>query len=163
MCNGMLIQFGNLKGSWLSNQFTKLLMTKCWQALPVRIPHAFAEENQSFSVCICPGVYLDAFLIFLFGDTHICISSLQNIPKFHLEADIIHLQNRSLLLKIWACLYFSALFPFLGSGCTFYICLVFGDVIFDELWVVTDIDIRVNTVHVPVFDDAEVNPASLLT
>jgi hypothetical protein len=73
---------------------------------------------------------------------------LQNIPKFHLEADIIHLQNRSLLLKIWACLYFSALFPFLGSGCTFYICLVFGDVIFDELWVVTDIDIRVNKVLV---------------
>ena len=154
MCSGMLIQFGNLKGSWLSNKFTKLLMTKCLEALPVRIPHAFAEENKSFSVCICPGVYVNAFLIFLFGDTHICISGLQNIPKFHLEADIIHLQNRSLLLKMWACLYFSAIFPFLGS---------FGDVIFYELWVVTDIDIRVNTVHGPVFDDAEVKPASLLT
>jgi hypothetical protein len=75
-------------------------MTKCWQALPVRIPHAFAEENKSFSACICPGVYVDTFLIFLFGDTHIYISGLQNIPKFHLEADIIHLQNRSLLLKM---------------------------------------------------------------
>ena len=163
MCSGMLIQFGNLKGSWLSNQFTKLLMTKCLEALPVRIPHAFAEENKSFSVCICPGVYVNAFLIFLFGDTHICYTGLQNIPKFHLEADIIHLQNRSLLLKMWACLYFSALFPFRGSRCTFYICLVFGDVIFDELWVVTDIDIRVSTVYGPVFDEAEVNPASLLT
>ena len=85
MCSGMLIQFGNLKGSWLSNQFTKLLMTKCSQALPVRIHHAFVEENKSFSACICPGVYVDAFLTFLFGDTHICISGLKIFQNFTLR------------------------------------------------------------------------------
>ena len=112
MCSGMLIQFGNFKGSWLSNKFTKLLMAKCWQALPVRIPHAFAEENQSFSVCICPGVYLDAFLIFLFGDAHICISGLQNIPKFHLEAVFIY----KIEVFFWKCEHvsiFQLYFPFL--------------------------------------------------
>ena len=43
-----------------------------------------------------------------------------------------------------------------------YIYLVFGVVIFDELWAFTDIDIRVSTVHCSVFDDSEVNLATLL-
>ena len=73
---------------------------------------------------------------------------------------------------MWACLYFSAIFPFLGSfGDVIFdelwvvtdIDIRVNDVIFDELWVVMDIDIRVNTVHGPVFDDAEVKSASLLT
>ena len=43
-----------------------------------------------------------------------------------------------------------------------HIYLVFGVVIFDELWAFTDIDIRVSTVHCSVFDDSEVNLATLL-
>ena len=39
-----------------------------------------------------------------------------------------------------------------------YICLAIQVVIFDELWVVMDIDIRVSTAHCPIFDDSEVNP-----
>ena len=44
-----------------------------------------------------------------------------------------------------------------------YICLVGGVVIFDESWAGKGIDSRVNTVHYPVFIDAEVNPAANLT
>ena len=58
--------------------------------------------------------------------------------------------------------FFSFISPS-GIRCAFYICLIFGVVIFDELWVAMDIDIRVNTVHGPVFDDVEVSPAALLT
>ena len=41
---------------------------------------------------------------------------------------------------------------------TVYVCLVGGVVIFDESWVGKGIDSRVNTVHGPVFSDAEVKP-----
>ena len=44
-----------------------------------------------------------------------------------------------------------------------YICLVGGVVIFDESWAGKGIDSRVNTVHGPVFSDAEVNSAANLT
>ena len=44
-----------------------------------------------------------------------------------------------------------------------YICLVGGVVIFDESWAGKGIDSRVNTVHYPVFIDAEVNLATKLT
>ena len=63
----------------------------------------------------------------------------------------IILRNRNLLLKMWVRLLFSALFPFLSSGCAVYICLVGGDVILDESWAGSDIDSRVIKVHTPVF------------
>ena len=44
-----------------------------------------------------------------------------------------------------------------------YICLVGGVVIFDESWAGKGIDNLVNTVHGPIFSDAEVNPAANLT
>ena len=34
--------------------------------------------------------------------------------------DIVHLRNRNLLMKMWAHLHFSALFPFLGARCAVY-------------------------------------------
>ena len=46
---------------------------------------------------------------------------------------------------------------------TVYIYLVDGVVIFDESWAGKGIDSQVNTVHGPVFSDAEVNSAANLT
>jgi len=159
----MAILLGVLKGSWLSNQWESYLWPQCWKDLPVKVRPSSRNENKSSSACICPGgLYLDFILIYIFDDTHIYISGLQNIPKFPIATNIIHLWNRNLLLKMWASLHFSALFPFQGQVCVVYICLVFGVVIFDELWVVTDIDVLVNTVHDPDFDDTKINPASLL-
>jgi len=41
---------------------------------------------------ICPGgLYEEPVLIYLFDDTHICISCLQNIPKFPNTTEIIRL------------------------------------------------------------------------
>ena len=42
------------------------------------------------SALICPGgSFEEAVLIYLFDDTHICISCLQNIPKFPVLTEII--------------------------------------------------------------------------
>ena len=46
----MLIQFGNLKGSWLSNQFTKLLMTKCLEALPMPLQKRIKASLSVFAL-----------------------------------------------------------------------------------------------------------------
>ena len=54
-------------------------------------------ERMRCSALICPvGLYIDDVLIYLFDDTHICISCLQNIPKFTIATKIIHLRNRIL-------------------------------------------------------------------
>ena len=114
------------------------------------------------SALICPiGLYEEAVLIYLFDDTHICISCLQNIQKFPIATEIIRLRNR-FPFEMWERHRFSDLFPFRGSGFAVYICLVGGVVIFDELWAFTGIDIRVNSIHCPVFGDSEVNLAALL-
>ena len=44
------------------------------------------------SALICPiSLYEEAVLTYLFDDTHICISCLQNIPKFPVATGVIHL------------------------------------------------------------------------
>ena len=49
-------------------------------------------EKMKYSALICPGgLYEEAVLIYLFDDTHICISCLQNIPKFLIATEIIGL------------------------------------------------------------------------
>ena len=54
-------------------------------------------ERMRCSALICPvGLYIDDVLIYLFDDTHICISCLQNIPKFTIATKIIRLRNRIL-------------------------------------------------------------------
>ena len=54
-------------------------------------------EKMKYSALICPGgLYEEAVLIYLFDDTHICISCLQNIPKFPIATEIIGLRNRIL-------------------------------------------------------------------
>ena len=54
-------------------------------------------EKMKYSALICPGgLYEEAVLIYLFDDTHICISCLQNIPKFTIATKIIRLRNRIL-------------------------------------------------------------------
>ena len=114
------------------------------------------------SALICPiSLYEEAVLIYLFDDTHICISCLQNIQKFPIATEIIRLRNR-FPFEMWERHRFSDLFPFRGSGFAVYICLVGGVVIFDELWAFTGIDIRVNSIHCPDFGNSEVNLAALL-
>ena len=52
-------------------------------------------EKMKYSALICPGgLYEEAVLIYLFDDTHICISCLQNIQKFPIATEIIRLRNR---------------------------------------------------------------------
>ena len=86
------------------------------------------------SALICPvGLYIDDVLIYLFDDTHICISCLQNIPKFTIATKIIRLRNRILPFENVSKSPFSSLFPFRGSGFAIYICLEGGVVILDEL------------------------------
>ena len=52
-------------------------------------------ERMRCSALICPvGLYIDDVLIYLFDDTHICISCLQNIQKFPIATEIIRLRNR---------------------------------------------------------------------
>ena len=87
----------------------------------------------------------------------------QNIPKFPIATDIIHLWNRSLPFENVST---SPFFSFISlSGfrvCSLYMSVA-GVVIFDELWACTGIDIWVNTVLGPVYGDTEVNPDAILT
>ena len=99
------------------------------------------------------------FLMIPTSLSHVC-KIFQNFP---LRRILFIYEIEVFLLKRWALHRFSVLFPFRGSGCAVYICLVGGVVIFDESWAGKGIDSRVNTVHVPVFSDAEVNPAANLT
>ena len=113
---------------------------------------------------ICPGgLYEEPVLIYLFDDTHICISCLQNIPKFPNTTEIIRLWNRCLPFENVSKSPFFSFISLRGSGRAVYICLVGGVVILDELWAFTGIDIRVNTVHWPGFGDSEVNLATLIS
>ena len=120
-------------------------------------------EKMKYSALICPGgLYEEAVLIYLFDDTHICISYLQNIPKFPIATEIIGLRNRILPFENVSTSPFLSFISLRDSGCAVYLCLVGGVVIFDELWAFTGIDIRVNLIHFPVFGDSEVNLAALL-
>lgn len=115
------------------------------------------------SALICPiSLYEEAVLIYLFDDTHICISCLQNIQKFPIATEIIRLRNRILPFENVSKSPFFSFISLRGSGSAVYICLVGGVVIFDELLAFTGIDIRVNLIHFPVFGDSEVNLAALL-
>ena len=70
--------WGILEGSWLSNKCESCLWPQCWQNLPVRIRSFSRNENKRCSACICPGgLYSNFILIYIFGDTYICISCLQ--------------------------------------------------------------------------------------
>ena len=89
-----------------------------------------------------PGVYADTVLICLFGEFRICTSSLQNFPYRRI------LSFYQIKAFIWKFEHEDV-----------YISLVGGAIIFDELWAGKGIDSRVNTVHGPVFSDADVNLA----
>ena len=90
-------------------------------------------EKMKYSALICPGgLYEEAVLIYLFDDTHICISYLQNIPKFPIATEIIGLRNRILPFEnVSKSPFFS--FISLSGFRACRICLVGGVIIFDEL------------------------------
>ena len=90
-------------------------------------------EKMKYSALICPGgLYEEAVLIYLFDDTHICISCLQNIPKFPIATEIIGLRNRILPFENVSKLPFFSFISLSGfRACR--ICLVGGVIIFDEL------------------------------
>ena len=81
MCSGMATPLGNHKGKLTVEpvcEATYDLITgklSSWES-----PHAVSEENKCRSDCICPNVFAEVVLIYIFGDTHICNSGLQNIP-----------------------------------------------------------------------------------
>ena len=108
MWSGMATPLGNYKEkltveSLCEATYGPVLASSLRENPPCRF-----NENKNFSDCICPDVYPDIVLIYIFGDTR--ISSLPNI----------HLGNRSLPLKMWARPHFSALFHFRGAGCSVY-------------------------------------------
>ena len=72
--------WGVLKGSWLSNQFESTYDLCDGKIYPWESAHSVTNQYKRCSTCICPGVlYSDFILIYIFGNIHICISSLQNI------------------------------------------------------------------------------------